>query len=211
LYLGCSITEGVGIALEHTFSYILTNKIKTATGLQIPFMSLAAGNFGLDAITRALCLYHKQIKPDIIIAYFPAYRREFKENKKWIIASANNNELFDQNPKFIDPYYTRYEDEKNLYVINRIADIYDSLIIWDSWDNRYVTKPNSAYLPRFSNRADIFYQAAGYKTPHARDGIHPGTRWHDKVADILWQDYKEKILQKCRMVGAPGIEPGQER
>ena len=46
LFMGCSITEGIGLHLKDVWSSLILEKIKAKTGLSIPYWSIALGGTG---------------------------------------------------------------------------------------------------------------------------------------------------------------------
>lgn len=76
VFLGCSMTEGVGLPIEHTWSWMLCEKFRKATGKKIPYWNLAIA--GTGPMTQANLLYHfrKYItKPALVITWLPPTER----------------------------------------------------------------------------------------------------------------------------------------
>jgi len=206
LFLGCSITEGIGLPEHQVWAKLLLDQIKQATGLDVPYWNLALSGCGFDSATRAVCVYEKQLKPDIIFALLPAYRKEWRRydiSTGWATITADNSSIFERNPWLLEQPNITYEYEKNFYILNQIAEKYNTLILWDTWDTDFPDIDQ-----QLGECSQLFHSIGKVSDVRARDGRHPGAELHQKYADAVWNKYRDKIIK--RLVGTPGIEPGQE-
>lgn len=71
LVTGCSNTEGVGLAVEDTYSHVLANK------LNADYYNLALGATGQDVVLHNLVVWFNQIKvkPKAVIIQWPDFTR----------------------------------------------------------------------------------------------------------------------------------------
>lgn len=71
LFAGCSHTEGVGLELEKTFPYLVSNQ------LGMDYYNLAVGGTGIDVITHNLIMWLHNVKklPKALIIQWPSSER----------------------------------------------------------------------------------------------------------------------------------------
>lgn len=101
LYTGCSHTEGIGVELEKTYAYLLSNK------LNCDYYNLSIGGTGIDVVNYNLAMWFSKIKkpPKLLVLQWPHHTRattKFFENPKkitpdpwynygiWSIKDSNN-------------------------------------------------------------------------------------------------------------------------
>jgi hypothetical protein len=67
LFIGCSYTEGIGLELENTYSYLLSKK------LECDYYNLALGETGIDVINYNIVTWFSKIKqpPKLLIVQWP--------------------------------------------------------------------------------------------------------------------------------------------
>lgn len=71
LFTGCSITEGVGLELEKTYPYLISQR------LNMDYYNLSLGGTGSDVVFYNLAIWNEKIniKPKFIICQIPYYTR----------------------------------------------------------------------------------------------------------------------------------------
>jgi|688.fasta_scaffold148988_4 hypothetical protein len=84
LYTGCSHTEGIGMKLEDTYPYLLSQKLKC------DYYNLSIGGTGIDAVNYNLLMWFAKIKkpPKLLILQWPHHTRattKFFENPHKLI------------------------------------------------------------------------------------------------------------------------------
>lgn len=190
VFLGCSMTEGTGVRQEETWAYVLLEKIRKDTGFIIPYWNLALGGCGLDAITRAFYHYHKILRPDIVIAFFPGYRRElynrYKDNDSLVTYNTNDINLL-ENPVMVDYRTISYETTKNQAFLDIMIKSIYSVMLWTHWGE-------TGYDDSFQIKDDsrLFYDRKG------RDKMHPGPKSHAAFANEIYSKHKDLILHRIR-------------
>jgi hypothetical protein len=198
VFTGCSFTEGIGLPLEHTWAWLLHQKICYAIGKQIPYWNLAIGGTGMHTIARTLRLLSPQLSPTVVIALFPAHRLEWRLSNNWLTESINSNQcnLFVNNPHLSDNNTITYETEKNMAMIDLIVKMHNTTLIWDSWssDVLRIYSDVAVDLPSFVNHEPLWSMHV-HDQSTARDGMHPGLRSNQIYADILWHRYSDLIIQ----------------
>jgi hypothetical protein len=75
LFIGCSLTEGVGVALEDTFAYKLSQE------LDMDYYNLGLAGSGADLLSENLSMWLGNIgkKPKLVVLQWPAPNRYYKE------------------------------------------------------------------------------------------------------------------------------------
>lgn len=76
LYTGCSNTEGIGLALNNTYAYLLSNWLK------MDYYNLAIGGTGIDVVNYNLNMWFSKVKkpPKLLILQWPHYNRFTAKN-----------------------------------------------------------------------------------------------------------------------------------
>lgn len=71
LFTGCSHTEGIGLELEKTYPYLITNELQT------DYYNLAVGGTGIDVLEYNLLTWFAKInkKPKLVIIQWPDHSR----------------------------------------------------------------------------------------------------------------------------------------
>ena len=198
IFLGCSITEGVGLHLEQTWANLILEKIKTYTNIDIPYWSLALAASGIDTQSRLLYWFNNQqfIKPKLIINLIPPLsRREFsyKESKNalWISSEKNNKEI---NKVFLDQDFAYHQSYKSYMLLDTLSNCWNSKIINAQWDYFDSTQDSSFVKENFRkfNHVDIGDWKEINKS-WARDGKHWGSEMHIHIAETFWASIKNLI------------------
>jgi len=206
IFLGCSMTEGTGLPKHHTWSYQLLELIKAETGLKIPYWNLGIGGCGIETITRIFYHWADILKPDLVFALWPCYRREYKTKfGHWVTAlpSVRPN-IFETNPFLIEDTTIQYETEKNFAMIDLMLQRNNSTMIWDFWNeaDQFMPMMQLRYKT-FENRVDLYNKISkklpnepGFFVPtRARDGKHPGSEYNKQFARQLFEEKKDIILK----------------
>ena len=191
VFLGCSMTEGIGIRKEETWAYQLLENIKQDTNKDIPYWNLGLGGCGCDSITRSLYHYHDKLKPQIVFGFFPEFRKEtfsFRYSDDWtpITATIKNNKEIRENYLLWDIRNIAYENEKNFSFIKIMLEKYNSIMIWQAWGEYY------PYDFEYQIKTKFIFDKL------ARDKMHTGATNHKKFADAIYAEYRELILEKLR-------------
>lgn len=167
MVLGCSLTLGIGIALEDTWSY------KVAKKLNLHLANLAIGGSSCDTSFRICYEYIDKIKPKIVIILPPHQSR--------CELFLDDDEVFSFGPwldwKYpLALYYktwitaepnSRYQKLKNILALDKLC------------SDRNIKFYNIENNQQMSNLdMDNF----------GRDLLHPGTYWNSKLASFVIDD-----------------------
>lgn len=192
------MTEGIGLPKEETWSYILLDLIKKETGLIIPYWNLGMAGCGLDSITRISYNYFNVLTPNLVFGFFPVYRREFKSENGWNVATPSRNlKIYENNPILIEEQTIKYETEKNLVMIDLILQKYNSTLIWDHWDQSGIFPVTiEKKLKNFNNRVNAYKKLLflAKNPPFARDAKHPGKDFNKQFALQIFEEKRDVIL-----------------
>jgi hypothetical protein len=182
VFLGCSITEGVGLPLEQTWSSLLLSKIQQKTNKNITHQSLAIGGSGLDAAASNLHWFNKLKKTDYIFALFPALtRRDYTYGSNSMQCWHTTRGNLALGKLFIDEYYQYSQNYRSLALIESIA-FNGPIMYCTCWD-----QTNATNIFNLNNFSSLNYFPHDIKDKEfARDGMHPGPSFHITLSDLFW-------------------------
>jgi hypothetical protein len=195
-FLGCSVTEAIGIKHTEGWAHRILENIRRETNLDIPYWNLAMGGSGLDATIRAYHHYHDMLRPHIVFAFLPAYRREIfiPENSSNVPVFTNTfDDMLTKHEILIDPRTIHYETEKNLAMLDLMLNKHDTMMIWNGWGYDH-------YPRDYHHRHNIIIDW----DRKGRDKMHPGSESHLRFATKIYSQYREKILSKIKSIGFGG-------
>lgn len=186
LFAGCSMTEGIGLPLEHTWAKIMHKKICKNLKIKIPFWSIAAGGSGVDHMVRYL--YHEGdiLCPQIIISNLPDIRRrEYYASDLEITGHDDWLKL--------DSRYVKYQTEKNFAFINTLLEKWNSYFIFVTYNPDFdISYMNLSRIKQY----DMFH-IDGWD--FARDGMHAGPSTNKKFADNFFKIALPLIEEKLNV------------
>lgn len=178
LFIGCSLTEGVGVALEDTFTY------KLAQELEMDYYNLGLAGSGADLLSENLSLWFKNIKkiPKLIIIQWPAPNRHYQKFQEgltpvgaWI---AERYDLVPESVKKATKYDFVNEDIIEQFVTACDAGYFEHYYnVLQTITRNYLSLLNVPYI-EFTDeeipRVDV-----------GRDLIHPGTKSNQQLSLYL--------------------------
>ena len=135
LFIGCSVTEGVGIKQHETWAYQLLTNIRNKTGKNIPYWNIALAGHGVD--TNANCLHwfiNNITRPKFIFAHLPPFtRREFSFESDMIDAWApwflNKN----VDHIFTDTFFEKHQARRSMMLIESIQRVCNATMFCSTW------------------------------------------------------------------------------
>ena len=202
LFTGCSITEGIGLPVEHTWCFLLLEKIRKATGKNIPFWNIGIAGTGIDTMARLTYTYSKKLNAKFLFALIhTSYRREFSANGKSNIAWNINNKWNDgkQYPYANSVKELFYDDTFSEHQTTRSCMILDSTLS-SIGCKPYVTSWLSDDLREyeiFKNFPQLNYIKNTIEIPcnsYARDNSHPGPDWHILKSNEIWNNVSHYFI-----------------
>lgn len=202
-YLGCSVTEGIGLPSQDTWAYRLHSEIKGRhTDKHLPFYNLGMGGASLDQIARMVTQVWPILQPKVVFAHLPdPYRKEVAFDKT--VYSWMSNMPFEDRVNttrlFIDDSYTTYQIEKNFCIMQEYFTKYNTTCFYTYWTNVPKHKSTIHYeeilgtrYPNFKKIDTLFLYS-----DKARDNMHPGkiaNSTHASNVNNLTRDLVDEIL-----------------
>lgn len=189
IFMGCSCTEGIGLPLEHTWSYRIVTRIRETTGKIIPYWNIALGGAGID--TQAQYLYWLSQRIDFKYVFGlmpPSARREYAyvtgHPQLWC-PGHNSSNLVDK--LFSDREYSLYQDRRSLMLIDSVTKLKKSKIWMSEWvmnlsesNELYKDFPDISFIEHDVRNVDL-----------ARDWMHFGPSFHIDMTEVFWNNIKD--------------------
>lgn len=77
LYTGCSVTEGIGLPVEHTWNRHLNQRISAEIGDDVKMFNIGKAGSSIDACIRFtyITIEHKKFRPDLVFFLIPPINR----------------------------------------------------------------------------------------------------------------------------------------
>lgn len=182
---GCSNTEGIGLRVEDTYSYILSQKLK------LPYLNFGRGGASINFIFQAntlFCNFFKKL-PKFVIIQWPEperYAAWDKDLHPHLITSQNYNSI--PNPNIIRLYEARLLSNHNTIKEN-FFNIMATQLLWKKAGCGYID-----FSICQKNIFDIYFEKNDvkwfdYDEPNlnllARDLLHPGIQKNLEIANNL--------------------------
>jgi len=222
LTIGCSISFGMGIPYEETYSYLLCKKLSQKYNIDIKNYNLSLSGVGMDYISRVLFQTIDILKPDYIILLFPdKHRLEFFQ-KEGIIPMHDNtfcfldklfNNALNKCFQFLlsQNEYCFFNFIKNFNFINEILERRKCNWFWSCWDRGFIERclNNNSYKEELEKyipfkNSDVsddfikkFFNRDLYESiKTARDWTHPGREFNELFSEYLYDKIvKENIFE----------------
>ena len=182
VFLGCSITEGIGVNQNEIWANIFLEKLKSKFNTFIPYWNLSLAGCGLDALLRAYYNYFILLQPHYVIAYFPCYRKEIYDQRTKEIVSLNIHEPQHFISESLDENIISYETSKNFLFLQLLLEKYNTKLFWNTWED----------LKFYPNKINKFNSSIDWDQK-ARDKMHPGPFAHKKFAEDVWKEISPNI------------------
>lgn len=170
LFLGCSNTMGIGLPLEQSFPYIVSQT------LNCDYYNCSVAGTGIDVIEYNLLIWLSQIKkkPKKIIIQYPDHSRFISKNIKLENLLPYGPWETEKNiTKFlINAERTYHNHARKFYIENLVKHVVS--------DDIQVIKIQQSALKHYDTNA-LFW----IRGDKARDLIHPGVKSHESIAKLL--------------------------
>jgi len=168
LFVGCSITEGIALALEDTYAY------KVSQDLGIPYYNLALNGFGPDLVAQNLSAWFNEIKisPSAVVIQWPQAHRKFeKNNKNEIVPIGPWGDKTDNTDYITSDMWKEYEKVASTSYMEHYFDVLRTVTV------NYLEAKHLKIVEIMPNdipTVDI-----------ARDLTHPGMESHQKLTWLV--------------------------
>lgn len=177
LFLGDSHTEGIGLELEKTYPYLVSQK------LNIPYYNMGMGGTGVDAMSYNLSIWlSKYPKPKFIFLYYSDMTR-FLIKQDTLFTSGGT---WSTNPHYQN--FLRYADSSGYFVTRYIL---SSKVIKNLCENNNIPYHNMSFI---ADLPELDYVNIEKTVDKARDLQHAGIEMHDLLSDYLVMQYSDKYL-----------------
>jgi uncharacterized CHY-type Zn-finger protein len=217
LFMGCSMTEGVGLPINEIWPSFILEKMKKLSqfaGKSLPMFNIAVGGGGLDMQARCLAETIDHIKPKLIVyMHFSSYRREFciKDDyaRNWLPV-CDDLDKFGMSKFCADKHYAAYHSLKSLHLLNMTAKAYNTKIHlisleqpvdspltvaqFESFDYIKYCHPPFDISPQTHEQLWDFCLSPNKMLMKARDNAHPGVFWQFSKAEAIWKIIKDDIV-----------------
>jgi len=198
VFAGCSMTEGIGVALEDLWAKQMHQMICDKLQVQIPYWNIATAGAGIDHMIRYLYNLKNLLKPQIIISYLPSnVRRERWTGDCWSVWESDEKMFWTWPVKvdkkietFLNERFIDYQTEKNLAMLDMILNELDCQFLYSSSMENFSI---SDYIqsPRYVQRHHIPEQY-----DFGRDGIHAGPKTNTIMAERAFEFFWPMIEQR---------------
>ena len=193
IFLGCSGTEGIGIRLSETWSYLLNQKLQESD-----YVSFAIAEHGIDTQANILYWYSRffqNVPENIFILSPPFGRRTLKLGKNTGCFSYIPGWTLGEYPVNIDAlctdkHFTEYMTMHSLQKIDLIARYWNANVYFSMWNS---DKQDRETISRY----DFNYLEYPFTTDQlpdlARDKQHPGAKTNQIIADTFYDQLPQEI------------------
>lgn len=207
LFSGCSVTEGIGINKEDTWSHRLYTKISKDKDVSGYFNLAHSGNGTHQIIGNFLEYIKRYGKPDVFFVLHPNIQRRY--------AFLNDEKIFTYNVELSTHDFSPTERDKHLTEFAAWAKIWNNFIklckvlnvklIWGSWDNRdqsdivqlEIFKESFLELYNCNDASELSEVLSDFKledkTIYARDN-HPGPVSHYIWSNNFYDEVKKRNI-----------------
>jgi len=162
LYSGCSITEGVGLPVEHTWASFVNGFISKEIGKTPKMYNIGYGGFSIDAITRFtyLTIKNKIFVPDVVLLLLPSitrseilFQNSYNQIEMYgfittydkftdpIVKNIHSNYL-----KSFNPLHRLHEAFRNLLFLKLFLDSQNIPFYFYTWDTTKIDFCNNKFL-----------------------------------------------------------------
>jgi hypothetical protein len=165
LFLGCSLTIGIGMPVEDTWAY------KVASSLGLRRYNLGVGGGGSDMCFRLAYHWIPRLKPKYVVMLTPnAGRLE--------ILDETENLLYMPSHTANSPFYMRWLLHPANADMNRLKSVMGVQAICNGIGAPLIEMPvEEVIVPREGEKGQSW----------ARDLMHPGHYWNDRVASTIME------------------------
>lgn len=175
LTCGCSMTVGVGVDQHENWTNQLKLKLEKYTGKSVTAWNLATAGASPDYVTRSIWKVDTLLNPEMVFVYWPAMTRlELPDLNKpgKIIQSFMGDDNFPKH--FIDEDYL-------FFLLTR-----NTIFLSEYFKNKKTKFFENPIVETAGQHVMLDHNPLWIDTA-ARDGIHPGPDWHERVAEYYFQ------------------------
>jgi len=163
---GCSLTVGIGVKYENTW----TQQLKTHFNQPTTVWNLAQSSTSPDYVVRSIYKTIDILKPNLVAVCWPAESRiELPKDKHWLTDYQLDTAEY---PKLLEnPNWAYHNFQKNIILLKQICLVRNIPLVHGPGEyTDFGINPDTT----------------------ARDGSHPGDKWHKEYAELVFQQYNDK-------------------
>jgi len=205
LVVGDSVTEGIGLPMQATWGYHITEKLRHAVhDHSIPYWCVARGGVGIDYCARQLSVMLPILRPHAVVALLPdPSRRELwhqGQMRPWCPGDDDDQQWSRRIVDMWSDDQITHDSQRAVIMMSQACAAVGAAWHWHM--AAYGPSGNKVYqrvrdgLPD-SVQAQHFNSAPGGGDV-ARDGMHGGPGTHRDFVDALWTEIGTDLLANLR-------------
>jgi hypothetical protein len=214
---GDSFTFGIGVELEESWSFLLKQRLAAHRDLaasSVNLLNFSEAGASNDYIARTLIEQSSQVLPDLIVAGFTHMNRfelldeemTFRFNPPVLEKYASAGGKFAEMAKrmeFIflgtDAIQEKVRAIKNMLLLQYFSQSrnipFIFLFFWSKDLASSLSTPMTRPLyEEIDHDLVVPFTRGTTQVDRAGDGVHPGPRTHESIADIAWRILEERYL-----------------
>jgi hypothetical protein len=208
MFLGCSVTAGIGLPHHEVWTTVLTKRLEQHFGVTIEQHNFGLPGFGADAMAMVAYQVMPIIKPDLLILMYPDIARRaiyvemnnviaflpYFKPREWPKSLANLHASYVNLSVKSNDFF---EWRRNHALIDNVARLTGSKTVWGFTSSVNINYLSAETLSQYLN-TDAYYPNISFPLnlgDIARDGIHPGRQLNHDAAD-KWFD---EIIASARL------------
>jgi hypothetical protein len=173
VYIGCSFTSGVGHHIEHTWPYLLGEK------LGYPYINAGIGGSGCITQYRTLMFLFKNFNIRNVFHFIPLQHVRWE----WFDPADKIHKTWGPGDKASSSTFNILLDDPNISLLNHVFSKATKQICFENNAN-YFYMDIYPSINLYRDMIELF----------ARDGIHPGTLFQTKLYEIFYKKYRKKLV-----------------
>jgi len=176
LIVGCSMSVGVGVDQHEIWANKLKQKIADYTTQSVVAYNLSTSGASSDYVTRTIYKVDADLKPHLVFVYWPPITRlelPYEHNDGKIIQTAIEDSGFPK--QLVDEDYLLFNFRKNLSFLRTMFHSHYSSFFCNPVVETLIQHQMQDNNPFVMNTG-------------ARDGMHPDSDWHERVADHFFNE-----------------------
>lgn len=192
LFVGDSLTVGVGLPYKDNWTTIFTTELGNRDGCEYEQHNLGVAGISNDVIAQIAFQAIPIIKPVLVLALFTESSRlvHFPRYDERVDIRAQQSNGRDQN--IADGYFALQTDANDMFRFVRSFNIIDSACrihnipwMWSHWPVNNLPLSEMSDLVDMSNH----FERPDKIIDRARDGLHPGHLWNSELAASVLKAY----------------------
>lgn len=189
VFVGCSITEGIGIHQSEVWATQVLENIRNKTQKTIPYWNLALGGTGIDTSANVLYWFSKKKKIDYIFANFPpVFRRELSNAdgsySTWASWSCHSPVY---GPICTEPQFQEHQTRRSFMLLDTLRRLNNSTMYCSFWGGGGTDFIKNEFLDIHFSEWTKLPEIVDY----GRDDIHPGPATQKVLAEWIWKDIEQ--------------------